>query len=109
MKEWLAIDHEQRILEQERRFEVLVELLGDVPGVSMEQGLFGGIPWVQLRLILDEKIVGKTILEVADSLKDGDPSIWVRPDGNALSVAVNTLRQGEEHVVAKGLKEVLTG
>lgn len=107
MREWFALDHDERIREQERRFQVLVELLGDIPNITLQQGWFGQIPWMQLRVILDEQSLGMTIDQAADALKALDPSIWTRPDGDALSVAVITLNPGEEQLVAQGLRKVL--
>ena len=107
MREWFTLDHDERIRDQERRFQVLVELLGEIPNVTLQQGWFGQIPWMQLRVILDEQALGMTVDQAADSLKALEPSIWTRPDGDALSVAVITLNPGEEQLVAQGLRQVL--
>ena len=107
MREWFALDHDERIRDQERRFQVLVELLGEIPNVTLQQGWFGQIPWMQLRVVLDEQALGMTVNQAADALKALEPSIWTRPDGDALSVAVITLNVGEEQLVARGLRQVL--
>ena len=49
-----------------------------------------------------------TVTQAADALKALDPSIWTRPDGDALSIAVITLQPGEEQLVARGVRQVLT-
>ena len=108
MREWFTLDHEERARDQERRFQVLVELLGDIPHVTLQQGWFGQIPWMQLRVVLDEEALGMTVTQAADALKALDPSIWTRPDGDALSIAVITLQPGEEQLVARGVRQVLT-
>jgi L-seryl-tRNA(Ser) seleniumtransferase len=107
MREWFTLDHDERIRDQERRFQVLVELLGDIPNVTLQQGWFGQIPWMQLRVVLDEEALGMTVDQASDALKALEPSIWTRPDGDALSVAVITLNPGEEQLVAHGLRQVL--
>ena len=107
MREWFALDHDARVRDQEQRMEVLVELLGDIPHVTLQQGWFGQIPWMQLRLVLDEAALGLTVVEAADAMKALDPSVWTRPDGDAISVAVATLRPGEEQVVARAIRQVL--
>ena len=61
MREWFTLDHDERIRDQERRFQVLVELLGDIPNVTLQQGWFGQIPWMQLRVVLDEEALGMTV------------------------------------------------
>ena len=48
-----------------------------------------------------------TVTQAADALKDLNPSIWTRPDGDALSIAVITLQPGEEQLVAQGIRQVL--
>ena len=103
-----TLDHDERARDQERRFQVLVELLGDIPHVTLQQGWFGQIPWMQLRVVLDEEALGMTVTQAADALKALDPSIWIRPDGDALSIAVITLQPGEEQLVARGVRQVLT-
>ena len=107
MREWFTLDHDERARDQERRFQVLVELLGDIPNVTLQQGWFGQIPWMQLRVVLDEEALGMTVTQAAEALKALDPSIWTRPDGDALSVAVITLNPGEEQLVAQALRQVL--
>ena len=109
MREWFTLDHDERARDQERRFQVLVELLGDIPHVTLQQGWFGQIPWMQLRVVLDEEALGMTVTQAADALKALDPSIWTRPDGDALSIAVITLQPGEEQLVARAVRQVLTG
>ena len=109
MREWFTLDHDERARDQERRFQVLVELLGDIPHVTLQQGWFGQIPWMQLRVVLDEEALGMTVTQAADALKALDPSIWTRPDGDALSIAVITLQPGEEQLVAQGVRQVLSG
>ena len=107
MREWFTLDHDERIRDQERRFQVLVELLGDIPDVTLQQGWVSQIPWMQLRVVLDEEALGMTVDQASDALKALEPSIWTRPDGDALSVAVITLNPGEEQLVAHGLRQVL--
>ena len=108
MREWFTMDHDERARDQERRFQVLVELLGDIPHVTLQQGWFGQIPWMQLRVVLDEEALGMTVTQAADALKALQPSIWTRPDGDALSIAVITLQPGEEQLVSRGVRQVLT-
>ena len=67
-----------------------------------------GLPWIIFRISLDEGPLGKTTRGVEQTLKDGDPSIWTRTEDGYLYLASNMLEEGEEHVVAERLREVLS-
>jgi hypothetical protein len=66
-----------------------------------------GDPVTGLRIALDEQALGKTTAEIASALKDGDPSIWVRVQQGAIIVAVGTIVDGDEQVIASRFKEIL--
>jgi L-seryl-tRNA(Ser) seleniumtransferase len=40
-------------------------------------------------------------------MKDGEPSIGIRNEGNALVIGVWMMRPGEEKIVARRLRQVL--
>jgi L-seryl-tRNA(Ser) seleniumtransferase len=44
---------------------------------------------------------------VVKAMKDGEPSIGIRSEGNALVLGVWMMRPGEEKVVARRLRQVL--
>ena len=107
LREWFALDHQERNRVQEQRFQVIAEALGDLPDVRMEQGWHDRLPWMVLKVILDQAALGKTAAQVADKLRESDPSIWLRVEGDTIPLAVNTLAEGEEHLVARMLREAL--
>lgn len=107
LREWFAMDHEERFRSQEQRIQVITEALSDLPHVQTEQVWEGPRVWKRLRVTLDEKALGKTAVGVEQALREGDPSIWVEVEENSLRVGVETLNGGEEQLVARRLREVL--
>ena len=108
LREWFKLDHEERILQQEMRFQVIAEALSSLPHVRTEQMQERRLPWMTLQVTLDEPALGKTVDEVEQGLKDGDPCIWTRSYDSSLYLASNMLEDGEEHVVAERLRELLS-
>jgi D-glucosaminate-6-phosphate ammonia-lyase len=104
LREWMAMDHQARFEGYARRVRQLQDGLGDVPHIELVPD---GSPVTGLRVLLDEGALGKTAVEVAGALQDGDPSIWVRSHQGAIVVSVVTLMDGDEAVIAGRLKELL--
>ncbi|RIK55788.1 MAG: hypothetical protein DCC57_04745 [Chloroflexi bacterium] len=110
LREWLETDHEERFQQQAARIETIARRLADLPHVTTrnlwpeEQG-----PWMRLHIAYPVERVGKNNQEIAAALKAGNPSIWVRPEGEGLTVEVHTLRPGEEQIVADALHQHLAG
>jgi L-seryl-tRNA(Ser) seleniumtransferase len=108
LQEWLAQDHEERLQQQATRIETVVRRLADIPHVTArnlwpeEQG-----PWMRLHITFDAAQAGKSNQEIAATLRAGNPSIWVRPEGTGLTVEVHTLHPGEEEIVADALHREL--
>lgn len=108
LREWLETDHEERFQQQAARIETITRRLADLPHVTTrnlwpeEQG-----PWMRLHIAYPVERVGKNNQEIAAALKAGNPSIWVRPEGEGLTVEVHTLRPGEEQIVADALHQHL--
>lgn len=107
LREWFALDHQERNRVQEQRFQVIAEVLGDLPNVRVEQGWHDRLPWMVLKVILDQAALGKTAAQVADKLRESDPSVWLRVEGDTIPLAVNTLAEGEDRLVARMLREAL--
>ncbi len=109
LQEWFTMNHEERFSVQERRIETIAEGLAGIPHANTQRiGERRGPWWMRLRIDLDEAVLGKTAASIGEALKEGDPSIWVRVDGNQMYVGVHTLREGEDKVVAERLCQLLT-
>ena len=108
LQEWLSLDHEERLHELAARTDQVTRALADLPHVTTtnlfeeENG-----PWMRLRVKFDPAVVGKTPAEVVQSLRQGDPPIWVRLDPAGCIVEVHTLREGETEIVADALRGIL--
>ncbi|MEZ4673333.1 MAG: aminotransferase class V-fold PLP-dependent enzyme [Caldilineaceae bacterium] len=109
LREWLEADHEERIQEQVDRIAVIKAALTDLPHVQTEEAWNPEREaWIQLRIGVDGADDAR-LNEICQELRDGEPSIWLRPtfEGGQLAVMVNTLQPGETAIVAARLREVL--
>jgi L-seryl-tRNA(Ser) seleniumtransferase len=62
-----------------------------------------------LRIVWDEKALGVSPSDVAKKMRDGQPSIEVRPGArDVLEIGVWMLEPGEDEIVARRLREVLS-
>jgi L-seryl-tRNA(Ser) seleniumtransferase len=107
LREWFTMNHEARFQVQEERIAVVAKALDGLPNVKAERVWERNGPWMRLRITLGDAL-GTSVAGVSEKLKAGDPSVWVRAEGDALYVAVHTLREGEEKVVANRLYKVLS-
>ena len=109
LREWLETDHEERLQEQVDRIAIITDALANLPNVHTEQAWNPEREaWIQLQIDIDGAD-NERLVAICEQLRDGEPSIWLRPtpDGNRLAVMVNTLQSGETEVVAERLREVL--
>ena len=109
LMEWLDMDHEERLREQDRRFQVIAEALAGLPHLRTEQGWFDRYCSMEMKVYLDETALGRSTAQVDQALRDGDPAIWLWDEGDALKVGVDMLVKGEEHILARRLREELGG
>ena len=108
LREWLTMDHEERMHRYDVRLGPVRDALRDIRGIDLvnfpDQGLVEG-----LRIRVDPAEAGKSAKDVVQELRTGDPKIWVREDGRADSfvIRMNTVEQGEEMVIADRLREII--
>lgn len=109
LKEWLTMDHEERLQQQSDRIATIRKTLADLPHIQTEEVWNPQREaWIQLRITVagadDDKLNA-----LCDELRNGEPSIWLRPtfEGGQIAVMVNTLQEGETDIVARRLREVL--
>jgi len=109
LKEWLTMDHEERLQQQSDRIATIRKTLADLPHIQTEEAWNPQRDaWIQLRITVEGADDAK-LNAIAEELRNGDPSIWLRPtfEGGQLAVMVNTLQEGETEIVAQRLREVL--
>jgi L-seryl-tRNA(Ser) seleniumtransferase len=105
---YLRKDHalEQRDFEQ--RAETIRSSVAAVPGVAAEifvPEVANHVPHV--RISWPAAAGGPTAADVVKELRDGEPSIATRSEGDALVVGVWMMRPGDEKFVARRLRQVL--
>lgn len=108
-----SLDWSQVIKEERERARRIVEELESVPHIKTEIVYPDetGLPVSRVWIRLDEKALRISAGEVMERMRNGDPSIYLRPgytDLGIIIVDVQVMRPGEEEIVAKRLKEVLT-
>ena len=105
---YVAKDHAKELREFEKRAEAIRAAAVSVPGVTAEvfvPEVANHVPHV--RVTWDRAALGMSASEVVTALKDGEPSIGTRNEGPALVFGVWMMRNGEEKVVARRLRQVL--
>jgi L-seryl-tRNA(Ser) seleniumtransferase len=102
-------DHARERTEFDKRAETIRAAATSVPGVDAEvfvPEVANHVP--HIRISWDAAARGITAEGVVKALRDGEPSIGTRSEGDALVVGVWMMRSNEEKVVARRLREVLT-
>jgi uncharacterized pyridoxal phosphate-dependent enzyme len=105
---YLAKDHAAEQREFDTRAEVIRSGVAALPGVKAERfvpDVANHVPHV--RISWDAAARGLTAPEAVDRLRNGEPSIGTRSEGDAVVVGVWMMRSGEEKIVAQRLREVL--
>jgi uncharacterized pyridoxal phosphate-dependent enzyme len=109
IERFIKLDHAALDKEYQRRAEVILKAVSSVKGVTANitvPEVANHVPHVAIKL--DSAVIGITGPEVSKRLREGTPSIGVRP-GDELLVGVWMMKPGEEKIVAQRLKEVLGG
>ena len=108
IERYLKLDHAALDAEYQRRAGVILKSLAGISGVTASltvPEVANHVPHV--KVVLDTAVTGITGQEISKRLREGTPSIGVRP-GDELLVGVWMMQPGEDVVVARRLKDVLT-
>src|SRR5687767_9094719 len=103
-------NHEQERREFDKRAEVIQKSATDVPGVKAEvfvPEIANQVPHV--RISWDAAAKKMTAADVVRALREGEPSIGTRSERDTVVVGVWMMRPGEEKIVARRLRQVLSG
>jgi L-seryl-tRNA(Ser) seleniumtransferase len=106
---YLDRDHEKERREFDKRAEEIRRQATSVPGVTAEifvPEVANHVPHV--RITWDAAALDVTADAVVKALMDGEPSIGTRSEGPAVVVGVWMMRNGEDKVVARRLREELS-
>ncbi|AMY08815.1 selenocysteine synthase [Luteitalea pratensis] len=108
VERFVKLDHEALDREYTRRANVILKSLTGLKGVTASitvPEVANHVPHVQV--VLDTAVTGITGQEISKKLREGTPSIGVRP-GDELLIGVWMMKPGEDAIVARRLKDVLT-
>ena len=86
LKEWLSMDHEERLIAEDNMVATITAAVKDIKGVEVTPGtrsMVGtgdplsktGGPAGSMTITIDPQVTGKTASEVAEELAGGNPSI----------------------------------
>ena len=106
---YLAKDHAAEQREFEARAEAIRSGVAAVPGIKAEifvPEVANHVPHV--RISWDGAAKGMTAADAVNKLRAGEPSIGTRSEGDGVVIGVWMMRPGEEKIVARRLREVLT-
>jgi len=108
---YLKKDHQAEWRELEARVKTIADSVGPIPGVKTEQfvpEVANHVP--HLRITWDDAQVKIAPRDLVKKLRDGNPSIELRPlTAQGIEVAVWMLQPVETQIVARRLREVLEG
>ena len=105
---YLAADQAAVERDFEKRAETIRSSAAAVPGVKAEvfvPEVANHVPHV--RITWDAAAKGFNANDVVNRLRDGEPSIGTRSEGDAVVIGVWMMRPGEDKIVARQLRQVL--
>jgi L-seryl-tRNA(Ser) seleniumtransferase len=108
IERFVKLDHVALDREYTRRAELILKSLAGLPGITAGitvPEVANHVPHVEIKI--DAAAAGITGPEISKKLREGTPSIGVRP-GDDLMIGVWMMQPGDELVVARRLKEVIT-
>jgi L-seryl-tRNA(Ser) seleniumtransferase len=112
LKEWFAMDHEDRFLRYGERIEAILKTLYGLPGIEAYRISERDTPLPVVRDGVRIHLNGtKSASGVEAELRDGEPSVWIRIDEfvpETLNVSVAFCSDEQIQVVARRLHEVLS-
>jgi L-seryl-tRNA(Ser) seleniumtransferase len=109
LQEWLAMDHEARLLRYGERSDQLLTAVKDVENVEdayriSERETPTPVVRDGVRLLLKDAEAARG---VSERLRDGDPCVWVGTNGRAINVSVAFCSDEESEVVVRRVREEL--
>jgi D-glucosaminate-6-phosphate ammonia-lyase len=104
---FLKKDFEKEQKEFAARAEEIRKAAAAVPGVTVEvwvPEVANHVPHIRVSLPADKKAA-----DVVKAMRDGEPSIAIRNEGEQLVMSTWMMRPGEDKIVARRLRQVLEG
>jgi seryl-tRNA(Sec) selenium transferase len=112
LREWIEMDHDARFATYHRQVDRFMERMGTATGLQMTPMNFTMderfIPEpVNCVRIQTEERSGHVAGSLAAELRAGSPSIRVIVEADALGIVMETVREGDEAVIADRLRAVM--
>jgi L-seryl-tRNA(Ser) seleniumtransferase len=107
LENFVARDHARDRREYDKRAEAIRAAAAGVAGVKAEvfvPEVANNVPHIRVSWEGADEAAATAAVK---ALKDGEPSIGTRSEGNAMVLGVWMMRPGEEKIVARRLKQVL--
>jgi L-seryl-tRNA(Ser) seleniumtransferase len=108
LERYVGLDHAGELRDFERRADTIRRSAAAVSGVKAEvfvPEIANHVPHV--RIAWDAAGTGLSAAEAVKALREGEPSIGTRAEGDALVIGVWMMQPGEDHIVARRVREVL--
>jgi D-glucosaminate-6-phosphate ammonia-lyase len=102
-------DHDAERREFDRRADTIRRSAAAVPGVAAEifvPEIANHVPHVRIRW--DARAKGLSVADAVKALRDGEPSIGTRSEGDSVVIGVWMMRPGQDRIVARRLRQVLS-
>lgn len=111
IEQFMVADHDKEFKQWEAQIAVIDNAVKNLKGVTTNVTVpkLGNItPTLEVKW--DPSVINMSTKDLQQKLRDGDPSIEVMGarDENAITITAWVMRPGQEKIVAKKLKEVLT-
>ncbi|NKB71170.1 MAG: hypothetical protein GKR89_29210 [Candidatus Latescibacteria bacterium] len=107
LREWLDLDHEARLAEHWVKADRIIAALDGLPHIALQRHVEDNSLSNGVYLTLDQQALGKSVADIIQTLKDGDPSIWLRAHQKGIRIAVAHLIEDEVDIVIDRLREIL--
>lgn len=98
---WLDMDHDERHAQAQRRAENALQALGPIPHIEARAAS------TSLQLKFDEAALGTSAAAIEQTLRAGNPAIWLDAGPGRLHFGMLTVHDGDEAIIAARLKEAL--
>ena len=109
LEAWVETDHEQRLVNYGMKFGAIERAVQDASGVRETKVMpVSNYVGLMLHVVLDIDKLGKSADDIFNELLEGSPRIRVAAEGDdTITINVHTLNEGEEHIIANRLQELL--
>jgi L-seryl-tRNA(Ser) seleniumtransferase len=106
LSDWLELDHAARLRECDRKMAAIADELSTCTGVSVTRSTSDTADRLLcLHLRQDGK---RSAAGLAAALRAGNPSIWVRVQGDELVLSMSALQEGDDQIIASRLATLLS-